>query len=179
MAACAVVQMRAWTRNAVMVTTTWRSLPSAVLAGFALCALLAPAMAKGPSIPDETVLPSRPPGAELSTQEGILLRYAVRAQAGTLTLKTAQGQEVVFRFGLPVRIDGRDVACRTLPSSAPTAPDTCPDWPANVAVGYTRVRVSYWQAKLPDTDKAVQVIAEVTLLSTSAALPGITRINAR
>lgn len=165
--------------TAVTMAKVRRSLPSAALAGLALCGLLAPAVAKGPSIPDDTALPSRPLDAKLSTQEGILLRYAVRAQAGTLTLRTARGREDVFRFGLPVRIDGRDVACRASPSGAPAEPDTCPDWPANLAVGYTHVRVGYWQAKLPDTDKAVQIIAEITSLGTSAALPGATRVNAR
>ena len=78
-----------------------------------------------------------------------------------------------------MRVDGREVACKAPPSSAPAVPDTCPDWPANLAVGYTRVRVSYWQARPPDTDRTVQVIAEITSLGTSAALPGATRVNAR
>jgi len=159
---------------------TRRALWLATLAGLALCGTLVPAMGKNPSVPDEeAAVPSRPPAAELSTQEGILLRYAVRAQAGTLTLKTAQGQEIIFRLSMPVRIDGRDVACKPLPSSASAAPDTCPDWPANLAVGYTRVRVTYWQAARPGMKENIQVISEITTLGTSTALPGTTRVNAR
>lgn len=159
---------------------TRRSLLPAILASLALCGTLVPAMGKNPSVPDdEAAVPSRPPGAELSTQEGILLRYAVRARAGTLTLKMAQGQEITFRLSLPIRIDGHDVACKPLPSSAPAAPDTCPDWPANIAVGYTHVRVIYWQAARPGTKENVQVISEIKALGTSAALPGTTRVNVR
>ena len=160
-------------------TMTCRTLPLAALAGLLLCGGVAPAVGKGVPSPDDTVIPPRPPNTKLLTQEGLLLRYTVRAQGGTLTLKKAQGGEMAFRLGLPVRIDGHDVACKASPSSTPAAPDTCPDWPANLAVGYTRVRVGYWETALPHTDKPVQVIAEITSLGTSAALPGTTRVNVR
>jgi hypothetical protein len=77
------------------------------------------------------------PDAALSTQDGVLMQYGVDDLAGALTLRTAQGRTVTFYISLRVRFDGHQVVCRTPPADGAPASGSCPDWPANVALGYS------------------------------------------
>lgn len=145
---------------------TWRLLPLATFATtLALCGAFAPASEQAPPAFGQRFFPARPSDTALSTQDGILVRYEVGKLSGTLTLMTPQNGAVTFYLGEPVRIDGRQIACK-----APSV-EACRDWPVNVALGYTRVRVTYWHAYKPGSKDGVLATDEIRTLGTSAAVP--------
>jgi hypothetical protein len=74
------------------------------------------------------------------------------------------------RFAPGEVIDGHEIMCKIAPTDNSAPSEACRDWPANVVVGHTRVRVTYWHAtKRALKGQDVPVTDEIRTLETSAA----------
>ena len=101
------------------------------------------------SAQDKSFFPERPTGVQLYTMDGILADYAIGKASGTLTLITAPGRiRREFYIGYPMKINGYLVKCVLPPlPGQPANPIYCNDWPSNLALGETKVRITFWKAK--------------------------------
>jgi len=97
----------------------------------------------------DSFFPSRPTGVQLYTVDGILADYAVGKSSGTLTLITAPGKvHREFYIGYPMKINGYIIKCVLPPKAGkPANPVYCKDWPSNLVLGQSKVRITFWKTK--------------------------------
>lgn len=100
----------------------------------------------------DTFFPSRPAGATLYTDSGILMDYGVGNISGQVVIKHADGTTVSFYVGTPFAIDGAGVRCSDYIFASPPPANAgspnpwqyCSDWPQYITIGQTVVTVTYW-----------------------------------
>jgi hypothetical protein len=104
--------------------------------------------------------PSRPTGATLHTETGILTTYGIGNDTGGFTVKRgAISRE--FAVGFPLRLAGTLYRCLPIPSRKHDD-GNCKRWPAALVVGKSRVRVTYWWQEQPGVGR-VRVSDTITL----------------
>ncbi len=96
----------------------------------------------------QSYFPARPKDVILNKATGTLLDYGVGNQSGSFTIRRSDGQVLEFYVGQAMRIGDKIVHC-TIPPIRDFVPDPrlCTDWPANVKLGSTEVRVVYWRSE--------------------------------
>ena len=80
--------------------------------------------------------PAPPAHAPAHVARGVLLSYGVGSAEGHLALRERDGKIADFYIAFPMRVNGRDLRC--------AFPQQCPQWPATLVVGKSRVNVTYW-----------------------------------
>jgi len=92
--------------------------------------------------------PARPTGVSLNKVVGTLLDYGIGNQSGSFTIRESDGRVLEFYVGQAMRIGDKIVRC-TVPPIKDFVPDPqlCADWPTNVKLGSTEVRVVYWRSE--------------------------------
>jgi len=103
---------------------------------------------------NSSFLPPRPQNAVLHTSQGTLLDYGIGNKSGGFSVREkTTGKTLEFYVGWPIRIDGRIVTCSIAPKDS-FKPDRqfCSDWPYQVRLGHTNVKVTYWNAKYDGKD---------------------------
>ena len=95
---------------------------------------------------EDEFFPTQPKEAKFSEATGILLDYGVGNKSGSFVIKAEQGP-LRFSIGWPMYINDRQVTCTIPPVDGFKAdPRFCSDWPADIRLGSTDVRVRYWEA---------------------------------
>jgi hypothetical protein len=91
--------------------------------------------------------PKRPPGVTVKHMQGILTNFGFGNASGNVSVINDQGKEVDFYTSWPMLIDGHQVICAIAPTDTFKAhPQNCPDWPADIRLGHTKVEVTYWSS---------------------------------
>jgi len=109
----------------------------------------------------------RPQHAKIAHLRGILVRWSNGENAGRIAVRDARRKLHVFVLGFPPRIDGKTIRCYDPPASSKATPSPlCPDWPANVVLGITRVDASYWYVR--DDGKPLAVSDEIDVLGSAS-----------
>jgi hypothetical protein len=86
------------------------------------------------------------------TATGILTDYYVGMKSGQLTIKLSSGRSMSFYPANTMTINGGLVHCQAPPANGQNPPPgICPDWPANIVIGTTRVTVTYWKTRPSST----------------------------
>ncbi len=80
--------------------------------------------------------PGRPVHAPVQIARGVLIAYGVGQAEGHVTIRDARGVQEDFFIGYPMRVNGARMDCAFA--------ERCPQWPATLVVGKSRVAVSYW-----------------------------------
>jgi hypothetical protein len=95
---------------------------------------------------NSSFFPSRPPRVALQVAQGTLLDFGIGNKSGEFSIKdTTTGKTLEFYVGWPLRIDGHIVKCSIAPKdSFKPAQKFCPDWPSQIKLGQTKVKVTYW-----------------------------------
>lgn len=96
--------------------------------------------------------PARPAHAPVAIARGVLTSYGAGQAEGHVTIRDAKGVRQDFFLGYPMRVNGARLVCAFA--------GQCPQWPATLVVGKSRVAVSYWVAR--HRDKAVRVADALT-----------------
>ena len=113
----------------------------------------------------QSFFPARPQGESLYAIDGVLVDYAVGRSSGTFVIKTPPlGVHQEFYIGYPMKINGRIVKCTVPPIDGQNADNVyCKDWPSNILLGKTRVRVTFWKTKAGYTE--VNVSDQIDVLA--------------
>ena len=80
---------------------------------------------------------------------GILINYGVGNDMGSFTVNVDDAlKPLVFYIGWPIHINNMLVNCPHPPIDyfKPTV-ETCPDWPTDIIIGHTTVRVTFWKSE--------------------------------
>lgn len=106
--------------------------------------------------------PARPHGVESLSTEGVLLDFNIGNISGGILLQQ-DGKEIDFYTALGIKIDGKAIKCLVAPTET-YHPDLkyCPDWPADIHLGKTQVKVAYWLTEYED--KKVKVADSIDAL---------------
>ena len=129
-----------------------------MIGAIALCAAtLTVSPCNAQSVP--SFYPSRPSNAVIHSVIGVLTAYGRGNKSGSFTINQLNGTVRGFYIGSPMIIDGSAVLCGVPPTATqPVDPVVCPDWPSEVVIGTTTVKVLYWtttrngsQADVSDT----------------------------
>ena len=81
-------------------------------------------------------------GQKLHAEIGVLRMFGNGNRAGGLEIRTAGGVSQTFSTTLKTTWNRKRIACW----QPPTAQTPCAEWPKNIIVGRTSVRVTYWDA---------------------------------
>ena len=95
--------------------------------------------------PQTSFFPRRPPHPSLMAIDGFLTVYGVGMHAGVVGVVDAHGIRHLAYVGYPLRIDGAKVTCTT-PAENGWPAFNCDDWPRDLVVGKTWVRLVVWPA---------------------------------
>jgi hypothetical protein len=102
--------------------------------------------------------PARPRNVLVSRTTGILTRYSIGNGTGEFSTEDRLGRSTDFYLAYPTRIGGRVYDCEVPRQPGMRFdPTECKQWPANVVIGTTEVRITYWWMVFPGTHERVRV----------------------
>lgn len=102
--------------------------------------------------------PTRPKHVLLAHTTGVLTGYGIGNGTGGFSIRDISGHRTVFYLAYPTRIDGRVYNCYV-----PRQPgmhfdsNKCKNWPKNLIIGTTKVRITYWWQFYPGSAERVRV----------------------
>jgi hypothetical protein len=93
--------------------------------------------------------PTRPANAVLYSESGILTGFGIGNDTAGIAIKRSDGRTVNFFLAFPHTFDGKRATCKQIsePSIAPGYSECKERLPANIVLGKTHVRITYWWAK--------------------------------
>jgi hypothetical protein len=95
--------------------------------------------------PPKSFFPKRPQGVTPKSMQGVLTDYGIGNASGGFSIRDDKGKIVDFYTSWPMLIDGHPVKCAIAPTDTfKPHLQNCPDWPAQIRLGHTKVKVIYW-----------------------------------
>jgi hypothetical protein len=102
--------------------------------------------------------PSRPRHVALLHARGVLTDYGIGNHTGGFSIRDSSGRTTDLYLAYPTYIDGRVCDCVRPPKPGESfGADSCKQWPKNIVIGTTKVRVTYWWMFFPGTRERVRV----------------------
>jgi hypothetical protein len=102
--------------------------------------------------------PNRPHDVTTLSDVGVLIDYGIGNGTGEFAIKDAAGRTTDFFIAYPIRINGRTYNCYRPPKPGKRFDRSyCKQWPNNVVIGSTKVRITYWWMVPPGSSERVRV----------------------
>jgi hypothetical protein len=94
--------------------------------------------------------PIRPAHVTLKSMTGVLAAWGQGNDTAGLAIREPNGRLVQFFMGRNRKVNGRAYDCLMAPEPGKRRDySACREWPSNIAVGHTVVRVDFWLQKAP------------------------------